>query len=214
MIAATASTMASASARAIKSPRDVQRYLPHLSAWRHAADLTQLDLAERAYVHRTTIAALESGRRPATLELIGRIADALGCESFELIERAPLDDELVVPTTAVQVVERSNCSGSSAGEAASALPELLFYVPVLWSPLERIISLATHTLDEAARAAEQAKIAADVGLTEIQLTAIAEGHEPVSYATLQRLAARLSCPMAALIDWRGFTGVYTHVAAE
>lgn len=204
---ASTSASASASARAITSSRDVQRYLPHLAAWRHAADLTQLDLAERAYVHRTTIAALESGRRSATLELVGRIADALGCASFEFIERPPADDELVVPTTCVQVVE-------GARSSVSEPPELLFYVPILWNPLERVISLATRTLDEAARAAERARIAADVGLTGIQLTAIAEGREPVSYAMLQRLAARLSCPMAALIDWRGFTGVYTHVVAE
>lgn len=192
----------SAPAKSIKSPRDVQCYLPHLAAWRHAADLTQLELADRAYVHRTTISALESGRRPATLELIGRIADALGCESFELIERPPADDELVIPTSCVQILEGSS---GDAGE----LPELLFYIPILWNPLERIISLATRTLDETARAAEHARIAADAGLTEIQLTAIAEGREPVGYAALQRLAARLSCAMAALIDWRGFTSVYT-----
>lgn len=202
MIAATAS----ASATAIKSPRDIQRYLPHLAAWRHAADLTQLDLAERAYIHRTTISALESGRRSATLELIGRIADALGRESFELIERPPADDELVIPTSCVQLVE------GSRGEA-DELPELLFYVPILWNPLERVISLATRALDETVRAAEHARIATDVGLTEAQLTAIAEGREPIGYATLQRLAARLNCSMAALIDWRGFTSV-THVVTE
>lgn len=212
MTAATAPGTTSASARAIKSPRDVRRYLPHLAAWRHTTDLTQLELAGRAYVHRTTIAALESGRRPATLELIGRIADALGCESFNLIERPPADDELVIPTTAVQMVERAADSTDSTNGILKA-PELLFFVPILWNPLERVISLATRTLDEEARAAERAQIAADVGLTEIQLTAIAEGREPVSYATLQRLAARLSCPMAALIDWRGFTSVYALTVA-
>lgn len=198
-------TTATPSSMTPKSSRDLQRYLPHLAAWRHAAGFTQLGLATRAYVSKATISYLERGQRPATLDLIERLADALGCDTSELIERPPETAEGVIPTTLVQLVDCS-ADGPADGPAdGSALPELLFYAPILWCPLERAISRATRSLDKAARAAEHARIADAAGLSPERLEAIAEALEPVSYALLQRLAALLGCSMAGLIDWRGYT---------
>lgn len=205
MIATSHANSTPSAITAPTSSRDLQRYLPHLAAWRHAAGLTQLDLAGRAYVNKATISHLERGHRPATLELVNRLADTLGCEPWELIERAPAAEEGVIPTTCVQLLE---CPASDGTDAGAALPELLFYVPILWNPLERAISQATRTLDDAVRASERARIAAAVDLTPERLEAIAEGCEPVDYTTLQRLAALLGCPMTALIDWRGYTTSY------
>ena len=44
------------------------------------ADLQQEELAERVGVHQTFISLLENGKRTPTPEMLGKLADALGCD--------------------------------------------------------------------------------------------------------------------------------------
>ncbi len=61
-----------------------------LKALREAAGLSQAALAERAGVRRETLNRLENGRSGRiTLELLDRLATALGVLPGELVERRP-----------------------------------------------------------------------------------------------------------------------------
>jgi transcriptional regulator with XRE-family HTH domain len=51
---------------------------------RHAAGLTQEAFAEKAGIHRTYVASLEAGMRNPSLDLMARIALALGVDLAEL----------------------------------------------------------------------------------------------------------------------------------
>ena len=55
---------------------------------RKAAGLTQEELAERAGIHPTYVGLVERGERNASLEIAGRIAEALGSALSELIALA------------------------------------------------------------------------------------------------------------------------------
>jgi putative transcriptional regulator len=61
-----------------------------LRAARETAGLTQSELADRAGVRQATISELETGKtRRVDLDILERLADALGVEPKDLIERQP-----------------------------------------------------------------------------------------------------------------------------
>lgn len=58
----------------------------NLKALREARGLTQEELAEKAKLHRVTIAELETGRGgDSKMSTLSRLAAALGCTSDELV---------------------------------------------------------------------------------------------------------------------------------
>ena len=64
--------------------------VPHLRTWRIRAHLDQAQLAGRSHVARETIARLENGR-PARLQSVRRLAEALVLAPSELTGRPELD---------------------------------------------------------------------------------------------------------------------------
>jgi DNA-binding XRE family transcriptional regulator len=56
--------------------------------WRSQRDVTQLDLAERIAVRRTTIWRIEAGR-PAFMRTARRLADALSVQVADLMRQPP-----------------------------------------------------------------------------------------------------------------------------
>jgi transcriptional regulator with XRE-family HTH domain len=56
-----------------------------LTAFRVAAGLSQNELAKRAEVSGPYIAMLETGTRQASLTVLYRLADVLGCKPDELL---------------------------------------------------------------------------------------------------------------------------------
>ncbi len=54
---------------------------------RRAANLSQEELAHRAEIDRTYISALERGVYSATIDVVDRLATALGIEASELLVR-------------------------------------------------------------------------------------------------------------------------------
>ncbi|HET7086021.1 MAG TPA: helix-turn-helix transcriptional regulator [Rhizomicrobium sp.] len=65
--------------------RDV--FATNLRRLRHAKDLSQEELADLAEINRTYLSKLETGASYAGLEIIGRLADVLGIEAAELLNR-------------------------------------------------------------------------------------------------------------------------------
>jgi transcriptional regulator with XRE-family HTH domain len=55
-------------------------------AFRHEVGVSQEALALKAGIHRTYIASLEAGQRNPSLELIARLAKALGVDAADLVE--------------------------------------------------------------------------------------------------------------------------------
>ena len=64
-------------------------FATNLRRLRHAKGLSQDDLAYDAEVSRSYLSQLEKGVFFASLRIVGRLADALGVESAELL-RLPL----------------------------------------------------------------------------------------------------------------------------
>lgn len=56
---------------------------------RQERGLTTIELAERAHTSNQQIGRLERGERRLTQDWMQRIAEALGCESWELLPAAP-----------------------------------------------------------------------------------------------------------------------------
>jgi transcriptional regulator with XRE-family HTH domain len=59
--------------------------LPGLRYERHAAGLTQEQLAEKSGVGRDTIQKLETGQRPARPATIKKLSEALGVDAHKLM---------------------------------------------------------------------------------------------------------------------------------
>jgi transcriptional regulator with XRE-family HTH domain len=59
--------------------------LPGLKYERHAAGLTQEELAEKSGVGRDTIQKLETGHRPARPATIKKLAETLGVDARQLM---------------------------------------------------------------------------------------------------------------------------------
>lgn len=57
----------------------------NLKRLRLAAGLSQEELAHRADMDRTYVSSLERGNYAATVDMLERIADALGVEAVELL---------------------------------------------------------------------------------------------------------------------------------
>jgi transcriptional regulator with XRE-family HTH domain len=55
---------------------------------RHELGLSQEALAHRAHLNRTYIGSLETGERNPSLDLIARLAKALGCDAADLVKGA------------------------------------------------------------------------------------------------------------------------------
>lgn len=64
-----------------------EQFAANLRAQRKAANLTQQELANRAEVHPTEISRLECRRRNPRLDMIVRLARALGIPPAQLLER-------------------------------------------------------------------------------------------------------------------------------
>lgn len=54
---------------------------------RQAAGLAQDELAHRASIHVTYLSGVENGRRNITLDVVERIAEALGVSEASLLQR-------------------------------------------------------------------------------------------------------------------------------
>ncbi len=65
-----------------------QRLAAEIHAARKSAGLTQEDLAEKARVHRTYISQLERGLKSPTVDVLARIASALGTTPASLLTGA------------------------------------------------------------------------------------------------------------------------------
>ncbi len=64
-----------------------RRFARNLARARRRARFTQEALAHRASIHPTWISRLESGRHNPRLDIIARLAVALGIEASELLAR-------------------------------------------------------------------------------------------------------------------------------
>jgi transcriptional regulator with XRE-family HTH domain len=53
---------------------------------REAAGISQEQLADRAGLHRTYVSLIERGKRTASIEVVRKVAGALGVSMAELIE--------------------------------------------------------------------------------------------------------------------------------
>lgn len=62
----------------------------NLKALRQAKGLSQEELAHRADIDRTYISSLERCVYGASIDVVGRLADVLGVEPAELLQRPPL----------------------------------------------------------------------------------------------------------------------------
>jgi len=60
----------------------------NLRRLRHAKEMTQEELAERAGLSARYVGAIERANKSASVSVLGRIADALEVEPAELIQRA------------------------------------------------------------------------------------------------------------------------------
>jgi len=63
--------------------------LPYLAAWRHAAFLTQRDLAKLSGVSQSSITQLETGEHTARVATIDKLARALGITREHLVNEDP-----------------------------------------------------------------------------------------------------------------------------
>ena len=63
-----------------------QRFGANLARQRHAAGLSQEELAFRADVHRTQVSLIEGGKRLPRLDTLVKISGALGIPPGELLE--------------------------------------------------------------------------------------------------------------------------------
>ena len=71
-------------------PRDLrQAFAANLRWFRHAKGISQEDLAYEANVNRTYVSKLEKGVSYPGLEIIAKLADALGVEPAELLMLSP-----------------------------------------------------------------------------------------------------------------------------
>ena len=71
-------------------PRDLrQAFAANLRRLRHAKGISQEDLAYEANVNRTYVSKLEKGVSYPGLEIIAKLADALGVEPAELLMLSP-----------------------------------------------------------------------------------------------------------------------------
>lgn len=68
--------------------------LPGLRRLRRAADLTQEQLAEKVGVRRETISGVEVGLVDASMKLARNVAEALGCETADLLRPEPAQGEV------------------------------------------------------------------------------------------------------------------------
>lgn len=67
--------------------RDI--FARNLKAGRQAKGMTQEELAHRAELDRTYVSALERSVYSATIDIVERLAVALGVEACELLKRSP-----------------------------------------------------------------------------------------------------------------------------
>ena len=71
-------------------PRDLrQAFAANLRRFRHAKGISQEDLAYEADVNRTYVSKLEKGVSYPGLEIIAKLADALGIEPAEMLVLPP-----------------------------------------------------------------------------------------------------------------------------
>ena len=71
-------------------PRDLrQAFAANLRRFRHTKGISQEDLAYEADVNRTYLSKLEKGVSYPGLEIIAKLADALGVEPAELLMLSP-----------------------------------------------------------------------------------------------------------------------------
>ena len=64
----------------------------NLRRLRHAAGLSQEELAHRADIDRTYISSIERQQYAASIEVVDRLAKGLGIEASELLQPPPKPD--------------------------------------------------------------------------------------------------------------------------
>jgi transcriptional regulator with XRE-family HTH domain len=64
----------------------------NLRRLRHAAGLSQEELAHRADIDRTYISSIERRQYAASIEVVDRLAKGLGIEASELLQLPPTPD--------------------------------------------------------------------------------------------------------------------------
>lgn len=165
--------------------------LPHLRAWRRAAGWTQVELAYRSGVEVGTISRLERGlgvSGAARISTVERLADALGVENHDLMDRAPIEGERVRPTQRIQAVEAEGAPG-----------DVRFFLHHLWHAVERYAG-ASGGLD-ALDALSALAAAVGGGITADELRAVRDVEEPAPWPLVERLARVLNVSALALMDW-------------
>lgn len=88
-----------------------------LRAYRKEADLSQYDLAERSGVPRTQIQGYEEGRHLPSVEILCKLADALGCTADALLGRAPTVEAQPAAKGKARTVEEAQAQADEEGKA-------------------------------------------------------------------------------------------------
>ncbi len=63
-----------------------ERFAENLARERHAASMSQEELAARAEIHRTQISLIEGGKRMPRLDTVVKLAGALGVPTGALLD--------------------------------------------------------------------------------------------------------------------------------
>lgn len=61
---------------------------------RKTQGMSQEELADRAGMHRTYLGAIERAEQNVSIDNIERVAVALGCAPYDLLQRSPQADDL------------------------------------------------------------------------------------------------------------------------
>lgn len=112
----------------IEQPEIVRRFATRLREIRLARGLTQADLAHRAVITPTYIARLESGRVAPGIDLVDRLAKAMGSSITDLLPTTEPPDVLPVLRDRVEKL--------TATLRAADRDTLLMVVPLLARLLE------------------------------------------------------------------------------
>jgi transcriptional regulator with XRE-family HTH domain len=87
--------------------------------YRHAAKLSQEELAHRAEIDRTYISAIERCIYAASIDVVDRLARGLGVEAADLLRRPPAQERTAGPQLAAakpQVRSRGKLAESDLGK--------------------------------------------------------------------------------------------------
>ena len=89
----------------------------NLRRLRHAAGLSQEELAHRADIDRTYISSIERQQYAASIEVVDRLAKGLGIEASELLQPPPTPDDKqqTFPSKTPASIERKKATRRKTG---------------------------------------------------------------------------------------------------